>query len=249
MPSMTASRDRRTIGVIGGHGPLATVSFLNMIYGLQDVAAEQDYVRVLVDCNPDLPDRDTLTSEDELACRVGLANTAAALEKAGADLLAMPCNTLHEFEQPIREAIGIQFISITGETARVAGARRFARAGILATRRCLAASLYQRALSRFDVEPIVLCEESVAKFMDLLAALKTGRRGTAESTRMRNLTAELAEAGAEVVIAGCTEIALVPGASEVGVPVIDSTLVLARRTLSAALGEQDGNEADVTILP
>jgi aspartate racemase len=55
---------------------------------------------------------------------------------------------------------------------------------------------------------------------------------------MREIAAGLVAAGAKAVIAGCTEIPLVLGESDLDVPFISSTEVLARRTVERATGTQ-----------
>ena len=54
---------------------------------------------------------------------------------------------------------------------------------------------------------------------------------------MRGLAAHLVEAGAEVVIGGCTEVPLLIGAGDVAVPLVDSAEVLAQACVRVCLAD------------
>jgi aspartate racemase len=54
---------------------------------------------------------------------------------------------------------------------------------------------------------------------------------------MRHSAEALLANGAELIIAGCTEVPLVLGAADLQLPLLDATLVLAERTVAYARGE------------
>jgi aspartate racemase len=70
--------------------------------------------------------------------------------------------------------------------------------------------------------------------MALIHRIKRGDKGEAVRQAMRVIAIDLAEQGAEVIVAGCTEIPLVLGKDDLDVPFISSTEVLARRTVAMA---------------
>ena len=79
----------RVLGVLGGMGPAATLDFLGKLQALTPAQKDQDHIRVIVDINPQVPDRN-----DPFA-RPGpvLAEMAGGLQGAGAQVLAIACNT------------------------------------------------------------------------------------------------------------------------------------------------------------
>ena len=79
----------KVLGVLGGMGPAATLDFLAKLQAATPVVREQDHIRVLVDINPKIPDRNT----DGDAAGPVLAAMAAGLRDAGAEVLAIACNT------------------------------------------------------------------------------------------------------------------------------------------------------------
>lgn len=226
---------QRTVGVLGGMGPAATVDFMDKLIKATGAAREQDNLRLLVDCNPHVPDRNKAEIEGSHPGPV-LAAMAAGLERQGADFLVMACNTAHAYEADIKAAVGVPFVSLIGETAAVLAARhpKAKHAGLLAGTGCLNAGIYQAALAQHGVVPVNLGADDQARFMDLLYRIKRGDVPDAARAEMRALADLLIAAGADVVVAACTEVPLVLDQAAVAVPLVDSTAVLVERTLAYA---------------
>jgi len=79
----------KVLGVLGGMGPAATLDFLAKLQAATPVSREQDHLRVLVDINPKVPDRNVDGSDPGPV----LAAMAAGLSASGAQVLAIACNT------------------------------------------------------------------------------------------------------------------------------------------------------------
>jgi len=224
-----------TVGILGGMGPAATVDFMDKLIKATGAAKEQDNLRLLVDCNPHVPDRNKAEIEGSHPGPV-LAEMAAGLERQGADFLVMACNTAHAYEGDIRAALTKPFVSLIAETADAFAARYPAakRAGLLAGTGCLDAQLYQKALAAKGVEAVLLDAEAQARFMELLYQIKRGDTSNAARAEMKALADLLIAAGAEVVVAACTEVPLVLAQGDIAKPLLDSTAVLVERTLAYA---------------
>lgn len=216
----------KILGVLGGMGPAATVDFLAKLQAATPAARDQDHIRVLMDLNPHIPDRNTGGEAGPV-----LGDMAARLRDAGAEVLAMPCNTAHAFSENIKAA-GLPFIDMieaAGEAARIAGARR---PGVLGTPSGTA--LYRQRLSAMGLEPLFLNEEARAAFMALIYRIKAGDLSV--GLEMAGLAARLLDDGADAVIAGCTEVPLVLPSSDLSTPFIDATEALARRCVAVCSG-------------
>ncbi len=210
----------KVLGVLGGMGPAATVAFLARVQALTPTEGDADHIRVLMDMNPQVPDRNRTPDQAEAV----LGEMAARLRDAGAEVLAMPCNTAHAQGAGIRAA-GLPFIDMIAETTAAVVATGARRAGILATPG--GEALYTAALTAAGIEPVVLDGADREAFMARVYGVKAGDMGEAARTRMAQLAAALVARGAEVVIAGCTEVPLLLSAAEVTVPLVDSAEVLA----------------------
>lgn len=223
-------RESLTLGVLGGMGPAATLDFLQKLQAYTPAESEQDHIRVLVDINPKVPDRNTPGS---LAGPV-LAEMAGALHGAGAEVLAIACNTAHAYASLIQRASGLPLIDMI-ETGAAAAARTGAmRVGVLGTRGAL--KLYREYLAAQALGLVTLPPERQEAFMDLLYRIKRGDTGPEVREAMRGLAQDLVAQGAEAVIAGCTEVPLVLTRGDLRVELIDSGDLLARRCVAVCLG-------------
>ncbi|HEX8569465.1 MAG TPA: amino acid racemase [Caulobacteraceae bacterium] len=231
--------ERRTVGVLGGLGPAATVDFLDKLVRATPAERDQDHVRVLLDMNPAVPCRHAAIGGRGPSAGPALAEMARGLEQSGADFLVMVCNTAHAFEPEIRAATRLPFVSIVEETVRAAMACRPALrvAGVLAAEGCLEAGLYERAFAARGVAVRTLDAAGRAAFMVLIGRIKAGRIDDEARSGMRELAERLTAAGAELLVAGCTEVPLVLAEADVPVPLLSSTDVLVERTLAYAQGE------------
>ncbi|AYG94219.1 amino acid racemase [Brevundimonas naejangsanensis] len=216
----------RILGVLGGMGPAATLAFLTRVQALTPASRDEDHIRVIADINPQVPNRHT---QPEAAGRT-LGEMARALKTAGAEILAMPCNTAHAHAEAIRAA-GLPFIDMVAETARAAGAAGARRIGVLATPG--GEALYAAALAAEGLEMVAPSPADRERFMRVVFGVKAGDLGEGQRAAMREMAEALVAAGAEAVIGGCTEVPLLLAAEAVPVPLIDSAEVLARACVAA----------------
>ena len=224
--------------MLGGMGPEATVDFMRQVIALTPAKQDQDHVRMLVDHNPHVPARQAALLSGGTSPEPELAAMARRLEAAGADFLVMPCNTAFAFSAAIERAVDIPLLSIVALTAAEALRQGEGGVGILATRGCLQAGLYQVEFER-AANPLVLpTETELDEFMDLVDRIKVGDCGADVGKRMQALANALVRRGAAAIIVGCTEIPLVLDATMVAVPLVSSTEVLAAETVRLARGEK-----------
>ncbi|WP_284876938.1 amino acid racemase [Brevundimonas sp. MEB006b] len=219
----------KILGVIGGMGPAATVAFLARVQALTPADGDADHIRVVMDLNPQVPDRNTRPGEAEVV----LGQMAEGLAAAGAEVIAMPCNTAHAQAGGIRaacEAKGLRFIDMIAATADAA-ASGFARIGVLAT--AGGERLYTQALAARGVDTVLLEGADREAFMGLVYGVKRGDVGEAARAGMLRLAQALADAGAHGLIAGCTEVPLLLKAEDAPIPLTDSAEVLAQACVQA----------------
>lgn len=227
---------RKTVGVLGGMGPDATVDFMATVIALTKAAKDQDHIRMLVDHNPGVPDRQAAMYGDRAAVSKVLSDMALRLEAAGADFLVMPCNTAHVFLDDVLPLLQVPFVHIIDETvaeikALCPAARRVA---VMATSACVEAGAYQAAIEAAGAKCALPSATGQQQLMELIIRIKRGDRSQAVRDAMRVLARDLVAAGAEVIVAGCTEIPLVLRGEDLEVPFVSSTEVLARRCITMA---------------
>lgn len=223
-------RNSLVLGVLGGMGPAATLEFLRAVQAFTPAKADQDHIRVLADINPKVPDRNMTGT----AAGVVLAEMAGALAGAGAQVLAMPCNTAHAHADLIQRASGLPLIDMIGEGAKAARQSGARRVGVLGTKGAL--RLYREYLAAQALGLVTLDAARQEAFMETIYKIKAGDLGPATRAEMAGFAAELIAGGADVVVAGCTEAPLVLGPSDLKVEFIDPGELLARRSVAVCLG-------------
>jgi aspartate racemase len=229
--------ETKTVGVIGGLGPAATLDFFERILKRTKAVRDQNHLRLIIDNNTKIPDRNAASAGKGALPGPAIAATAKRLQEAGAEFIVMACNTAHEHEAAIKAAISVPFINMIDETVKVVAELRPVKAGVLAGDACLAAQLYQKALKSAGIEPVLLGAESQKTMMELIYRIKAGDTGETVRRSMATLARKLEAQGAEVVIAGCTEVPIVMTADDIDGELISSTDVLVERTIEFAGAE------------
>ncbi|MDB5475788.1 MAG: aspartate racemase [Phenylobacterium sp.] len=219
-----------TLGVLGGMGPAATLDFLTRLQAYTPAESDQDHLRVLVDINPKVPDRNVPGS----GAGAVLAEMAGALRGAGAEVLAIACNTAHAHAGLIQRASGLPLIDLIETGAQAAASSGAARAGVLGTKGAL--KLYREYLAAQAMGLVGLSPEGQEEFMQVLYRIKAGDTGPEVKAAMVALADSLIADGAEVVLAGCTEVPLVLAPGDLSVEFIDPGDLLARRCVAVCLG-------------
>ena len=87
----------KTIGILGGMGPLATADLFRKITLLTDAACDNEHIRVYIDSNARIPDRTAAILSGGPDPVPEMASALRSLERCGADCVIMPCNTAHYF--------------------------------------------------------------------------------------------------------------------------------------------------------
>ena len=118
----------RQVGILGGMGPEATLLLMQKVLDAVPATDDADHVPLLVDQNPQVPSRikHLIDGSGEDPAPV-LVRMAQDLERAGAEALAMPCNTAHHYAAAIQASVSIPFLDMIALSA--AHARRLAGVG------------------------------------------------------------------------------------------------------------------------
>ena len=227
-------QNTKTVGVLGGMGADATVDFMARVVAL--TPADGGSVRMLVDMNPGVPDRQAAILRGGTSPAPVLAAMARALESIGADCIVMPCNTAHAFADAISTEIDVPFISMIDACVEALDPE-VQTAGLLATRGCVEAGIFQTRLAATGITAILPTKPELDTLNKLVVRIQAGDRGASMGDKIVEIADQLVAEGAEALIAGCTEIPLVLNQDRLTVPLLASTEALAVRTVGFALGQ------------
>lgn len=223
------------LGVLGGMGPLAGAAFATRLVALTPAERDQDHVPVLLCNDPRVPDRSSARlglGEDPLEAMVaGLQ----LLERAGAKLIAIPCNTAHLWYEQMVKRTRVPLLHIVEavcEDLEALGAG--GPIGLMGTPATLKLGLYQQPLRQRGYELLLPDEHGLAQCVEAIAAVKGNRPDKAFAPAARCIRGLIAR-GARAVVLGCTELPLaVPHErrSEFDAVLTDSIDALARAALA-----------------
>ncbi|MCA1808320.1 MAG: amino acid racemase [Lentisphaerae bacterium] len=222
------------IGILGGKGPEATVELLSLIIKNTPTTREEEHFRIVVDNNPKMPKPSLSITGEGPDALPGLLDTARNVERAGADFIAIPCNSAHYYIDQIRQAVRIPVLSIIEETAmalRQAGCRSV---GLLATTGLLQAGLYQDRLARDGLTAIIPAPASQAALMTGIMRFKNTGELPPLTEIAKQVAMELADAGADSLAYACTEIPLAMVRHQAPRPSFDTIAILARACIRQA---------------
>lgn len=228
---------KKVLGLMAGMGPLTTVDFLSRLVEQSAGPEDQDHLHLIIDHDPTIPNRQQALAGSGPDVTDHLVHMAQRLQRAGADYLAMSCNTAHAYQEAITKAVDIPFISIIDTSAdHLQSHFQASTVGLLATRGCLAANLYQQCLRERGLQWIEPTETVQDKLMETIFEIKAGKTGTDTSQSVISVVNELVFSGADVLLIACTELPLVLRGYSAPVPLIDATDLLVQRCIKEAEG-------------
>lgn len=190
----------RTVGILGGMGPEATVLLMQRLLQAVDARDDADHIPLIVHQNPAVPSRIRRLIEGvgEYPGPV-LAEMARDLQAAGAEALAMPCNTAHAYAPQIMAATPLPFIDMRAATV---AALPKGRVAMLASPAVRITGAFDEHFAAAGITPVWPAEEGPV--LALIRRVKMGDTGPEAHEAM----AELAEVAEAHVLVACTELSL-----------------------------------------
>lgn len=170
-----------------------------------------------------------------------LAEAAVKLQSAGADCLVLCTNTMHKVAAVIETAVTIPLLHIADATAEAIQLAGLNKVALLGTRFTMEQDFYKKRLTEsYGLEVLVPDEESRALVHQVIyQELCLGVVKPDSRLQYQQIMADLVVQGAEAIILGCTEIALLVSAEDCAVPLFDTTFLHAQKAADFALEQED----------
>ena len=223
----------KSIGILGGMGPLATADLLRKIVLLTKAEKDGDHIRIYIDDNPRIPDRTAAILSGGESPLPQMRDSLHKLERCGASCIIMPCNTAHYFLPQLQSETETPFVSMLTATAKTCAEKHPGKtAAVLATRGTLATGLYEKALAAEGVRCLIPDEGEQDYLMHLIYdVVKASRPLEPEAERWAALLGGLRAKGADYFILGCTELPIAAQSLPAEGPFVDPTEELARAAI------------------
>jgi aspartate racemase len=225
----------KTVGILGGMGPEATILLMQKVMAAVPVRDDADHVPLIVHQNPQVPSRIKAliegTGEDPGPT---LARMARDLQAAGAQALAMPCNTAHHYAPAVADATPLPFLDMLDVTATSLAAQGARRVGMLASPATRLARVFEAPFAALGLTPVFLPDDS--GLLAIIRAVKAGEGVTALGPHLAAEAEALVAEGADHLLVACTELSLMTTALPESVPHTDSLDCLTGAILDFAKG-------------
>jgi len=233
------------IGIVGGVGPSATVDFMNKIVRNTVASKDQDHLKMVVEQNPQIPDRTANIVHNQTDPTIALYSTCKKLEAEGAHAIAIPCNTAHAFVESIQKNLNIPIVNMLTVTAEHIE-NRFGpttNVGLLATDGTIQSNVYGAVLIAYGFKVVMPDEHHQQLVMESIYGKRGVKAGFETGVSKHQIDAavnHLIDLGADLIILGCTELPLLfPDEREIvknnkSVALVDPTLILAQRMVEIA---------------
>jgi aspartate racemase len=133
----------KTLGILGGLGPMSSVYFYEMLTEHTVAETDQQHLNILLSSRADTPDRTAFITGRSTENPIhSMLSEVSKLIGAGADVIAIPCNTAHYFYDSISAAATVPVINIIRQTAIFCKREGIKKAGILATEGTISSGAY-----------------------------------------------------------------------------------------------------------
>lgn len=230
----------RVIGVLGGMSWESTQGYYRALNESVKAALGGFHSAKIVMVSVDFAEIEALQQQgDWHAAGELLASAAQSVERAGADCLLIATNTMHKVAPAIEQAVTIPLLHIADATAEQLTADGITRVGLLGTRFTMEQDFYIGRLEKqFGIE-VVVPDQSERDTIHrvIFDELCQGRIKDVSRQRYLAIIDSLHAHGAQAVILGCTEIAMLVGQRDTKVPLYDTTALHAQRAVAWALND------------
>lgn len=225
---------KKSIGILGGMGPLATADLFTKIVNMTKANCDNEHIRIYIDNNSSIPDRTKAILSNGDNPLPNMSDSLKKLEACGADCIIMPCNTAHYFLPELQKKTNIPFISMLEATAKACNKYFPGKtAGILATKGTLNSGLYSDILNKHDVKYLIPNDDEKNALMRVIYdGIKAGANPESYKEDMFNVVNEMTKRGADYFILGCTELPLAAQLTKLEAATIDPTAELAKAAIT-----------------
>lgn len=220
------------LGILGGLGPMSTAYFYELLIAHTYAARDADHIDLLISSRATTPDRTAFilgkSQNDPLPIMI---EEATRLQKAGATLLVIPCNTAHYFYEGLQKNCTLPILNIIEETVLHLHRLGVKRIGLLATEGTVRSKSYDAVCNKYGMECISPCEADQALITSIIYdAIKQNK--PVDRAAFLRVAKSLTELGCERLVLGCTELSLINKEATLDPAIfVDSLDVLAYRTI------------------
>ena len=207
----------KTLGILGGMGPLATAYFYKLLVEMTPASCDQDHIRVVMVADPTIPDRtESILSKKTDTLYKKLCFGIETLQKADVDSIVIPCNTAHFFIDDLQKYATVPFIDLLDATAQHLLKQDTRSVIVWATLGTHQTQLYPRTFQNYGIDVITPSESIQERVMQLILAVKENRL---DPQVYAEFDALLGDCDVPVIM-GCTELSILSYQHKSRLPIV-----------------------------
>lgn len=236
----------KTIGILGGMGPGATVDLYGKIIRCMQTAygavQDNEFPPILI-YNLPLDGFDETGFVDQGLVSGQLIRGVQCLERAGAEVIVVGCNTIHYFYREMQNAVRVPILNIIDEAVKQSVRMGHQKVGIVGSQSTRELDLYGKSAKEYGLNTIVAYEAEQEALNHIIMQVMAGRHNRYDTLNLKHIIMNLQSRGAQAIILGCTELPLAIDQLDVDIPVFDATGILAQQVVEYAVsGVNDEKE-------
>ena len=232
----------QTIGLIGGMSWESSIEYYRIVNEeiVRRLGGLHSARCVLVSVDFDEIERYQQAGDWAAAARA-IARAAKQCEAAGADFIVLCTNTMHKVIDEATEGVSIPVLHIADATARRVSQAGLSAVGLLGTRYTMEDDFYRGRLeTQHGITALVPdADDRAIVHRIIYEELVLGRLEESSRAEYLRIIARLADAGAEGIIAGCTEIGLLITEEVCPLPLFDTARVHAEEAVAWTLEDTE----------
>lgn len=228
----------KTIGLIGGMSWESSAQYYALINrAVRDRLGPPHSARIVMHSH-DFGEIAQLQQEGDWDALADiLIESAESLEAAGAECVVICTNTMHKLADDIEEASALPLLHIADVAADAITQQGMTRVALLGTAFTMEEGFYRERLTEHHGLDVIIpeAEDRAEVHRVIYEELVAGQIIDTSREAYRGIIERLAEQGAQGVILGCTEIAMLIGQNDSPVPLFDTTELHAAAAVDFAL--------------
>ncbi|WP_087026504.1 aspartate/glutamate racemase family protein [Thaumasiovibrio subtropicus] len=228
----------KTIGLLGGMSWESTVSYYQALNRGVKASLGQLHSAKICMYSVDFQEIERLqhAGEWDETAKI-LCKAAQSVEAGGADFLLICTNTMHKVAPDIEAAIHIPLLHIADATGERLQQNGITKVGLLGTRFTMEQAFYRERIEQHFGIDVIVPDRSARETVHNVIYNELCQGEVRENSKQAYLAIieALKAAGAEAVILGCTEIALLVQQADTTVPLYDTTAIHAQAAVEMAV--------------
>ncbi len=227
----------KTLGILGGVGPLASVRFADIVINMTDAETDQEHIPLFMFNDNTIPDRTSyILGRSDVDPVPKMVNGIRKLESAGCDYIAVTCNTAHYFYKQIQASTNITIVNMIDEAVSAAILKKpnLKKIGILATDGTVESGVYANVIEGHGLTCVAPSKKSQEIIMDIIyRQVKAGK--DVDLHAFLKVIDELRSEGCDVIILGCTELSVINADNNLSLhsgDIVDAMEALAKKCIT-----------------